>query len=286
MSLQNKLEKNDISFWENLRGFIHTKKGGWVINEAIHNHGFSMMDDLVGKASFFQVLFLNVTGRVPERRLTDWLEAYYICLSWPDARIWCSQVSSLAGCMRVSPVAALGAGILASDSTLYGPGTTRSATKFIISALKKQQQGLSAEKIIAEEQRNSSSSPKIVGYNRPIANGDERIPAMERVTNDLGFEVGEHLSLAYEIEEMLIEKFNERMNIGGYRCAFLLDQGLTPIEIYRLLSPLAQASALACYVEAADSPPESFFPLHCVDIDYQGKMARSVPLGSQKRFKR
>ena len=100
---------------------------------------------------------------------------------------------------------------------------------------------------------------------------------MERVTKDLGFEIGEHLRLAYEIEEVLIEKFNEQMNICGYRCAFLLDQGFTQIEIYRLLSPIVHAGVLACYTEASDSPPESFFPLQCNDIDYQGKNSRPVP---------
>ena len=257
------------------------KKGGWVINEAIHNHGYSMMDDLVGNTSFFQVLFLNITGRLPKRRLTDWLEAYYICLSWPDARIWCNQVGSLAGSMRTSPVAAVGAGILASDSTMYGPGITMKVIKFIVTSLKEKTRGVSVEEIVANQQRHPSSPPRIAGYMRPIASGDERIPAMERVTKDLGFEIGEHLRLAYEIEEVLIKNFNERMNIGGYRCAFLLDQGLAPIEIYRLLSPIAQAGTLACYAEASDSPPESFFPLRCDDIDYQGKISRSVPAGSK-----
>ncbi|MCI5143233.1 MAG: hypothetical protein D3909_16210, partial [Candidatus Electrothrix sp. ATG1] len=277
MSLQSKPEKNNTSFWDSRRGFIRTKKGGWVINEAIHNHGFSMMDDLVGKTSFFQVLFLNVTGRLPERRLTDWLEAYYICLSWPDPRIWCNQIGSLAGTMRASPLAAVGAGILTSDSNMYGPGITTEATGFILTALKKKKKGTSVEEIIAKQQRHPSTPPRIAGYMRPVACGDERIPAMEQVTKKLEFEMGEHLRLAYEIEEVLIEKFNERMNIGGYRSAFLLDQGLTPIEIYCLLSPIVQAGALACYAEAIDSPPESFFPLQCEDIDYRGKKSRPVP---------
>ncbi|CAK8723469.1 citrate synthase [Candidatus Electrothrix aarhusensis] len=277
MSLRNKPEKNDTTFWDQRRGVIRSQKGGWVINEAIHNHGYSMMDDLVGKVSFFQVFFLNIIGKLPAQRLAEWLEAYWICLSWPDARIWCNQVGSLAGSLRTSPVAAVSCGILASDSTRYGPGTTYAATKFIISALKKKKSGLPVGKIISEEQRGRSSSPKIMGYTRPIANGDERIPAMERVTQKLGFEIGEHLSLAYEIEEVLIKQSEEKMNIGGYRCAFLLDQGLTPMEIYRLLSPVVFAGVLACYTEAADSSPESFFPLRCDDINYQGVNSRSVP---------
>lgn len=146
MSLQNKPVKNDTSFWDSRRGFIHTKKGGWVINEAIHNHGYSMLDDLVGTASFFQVLFLNVTGRLPKRKLTDWLEAYFICLSWPDPRIWCNQAGSLAGTMQTSPLAAVGAGILASDSIMYGPRTTMEATKFITTALTKKRKAYRLKK--------------------------------------------------------------------------------------------------------------------------------------------
>lgn len=32
-----------------------------------------------------------------------------------------------------------------------------------------------------------------------------------------------------------------------------------------------------CYVEEADKPPESFLPLRCDDIEYQGKPPRKVP---------
>ena len=145
---------------------------------------------------------------------------------------------------------------------------------------------MSHEEIISKKQRNPSSLPRIVGYMRPLANGDERIPAMEGVAKDLGFKIGEHLRLAYEIEEVLVRKFNERMNVGGYGCAFLSDQGLTSLEIYRLLSPIVFSSVLACYTETNDSIPESFFPLHCEDIEYQGKKPRSVPADKQEIFSR
>ena len=277
MSLLRKQERADTAFWDKHRGIIRTKKGGMVIGEAVYCHGYSMMDDFVGKASFFQVLVLNVTGRLPERRLADWLEALFLGVSYPDARIWCNQIGSLAGTLKASPVAAVSAGILASDYYLYVPGTAVKCAGFMVDALKKKKNGLTVEEIVRSCQRRPGSKPMITGYARPIAHGDERIVAMQRVSLKLGFETGEHLELAYQIEELLIREFDERINLAGYLCAFLCDQGYQTKEIYRLCSAMVNSGVHACYAEAADNPPESFFPLHCNDIDYQGTAPRAVP---------
>ncbi|MDH5297773.1 MAG: hypothetical protein OEV91_02000 [Desulfobulbaceae bacterium] len=276
MSLQRTPKKNSTAFWDARRGTIYSQKGGWVIGEAIHNHGFSMMDDLVGKKSYFQVLVLNATGRLPERRLADWLEAYFICLSWPDARIWCNQIGSLAGTARTTPVAAITAGVLASDSQIFGPGATKEGVDFITTALAKKKEGRTIDEIFRPYQRRPDMVPKITGYARPVASGDERVPAMERVREQLGFEIGEHLAFAFEIENVLAERFQEYMNIGGYRCAFLCDQGFSGTEIYRILSSAVLAGVSACYAEAMDSPADSFLTLRCDDMDYQGPPLREI----------
>lgn len=276
MSLRQK-QGNDTLFWDQRRGKIYARKGGWIIGEAVYNHGYSMLDDLVGKNSFFQVLFLNVVGRLVERCLAEWLEALFICMSWPDSRIWCNQIGSLAGTIQASPVAAVCAGSLASDSDLYGPGTLMKSADFIMNARRKYEQGMSVEEIVREQQRNPRAKPIIVGYARPVAKGDERVFAMLQVAERLGFAVGEHLALALKIEKFTFEQFGETINLGGYVTAFLCDQNFSPAEIYRLCAMSVNSGIHACYVEAADQPPESFFPLHCEDIDYQGKPPRPVP---------
>jgi citrate synthase len=237
-----------------------------------------MMEELLGEASFFQVLVLNVTGQLPERRFADWLEGLFICLSYPDARIWCNQIGSLGGTMQTSPVAAVFAGTLASDSRLYGPGTILRAVDFIIQALSHRQQGISVEEIVLRHpKRHPDGAPIIVGYARPVANGDERIQAMDRLSKRLGFSPGSHLLLAFEIDEILATLHGERINLVGYTAAFLTDLGYAPSIIYRLLSCWVISGVHACYAEAANQPPGSFFPLHCADIDYQGKPPRVVP---------
>ncbi|MEW6428266.1 MAG: hypothetical protein AB1568_09560 [Thermodesulfobacteriota bacterium] len=268
---------NGLDFWDERRGRIRSRKGGWVIGEAVHSHGYSIMEDLVGRRSFSQVLVLNVTGRLPERRLADWYDAVLVCLSWPDARIWCNQVASLGGSLRVSPVAAVAAGLLASDSRMYGPGTALAACSFITAALRQYQEGATVETIIRGQQPRPSLPPVIVGYGRPVASGDERVAALLQYAERLGFAVGDHLGLALAIEKSLLEHFGESMNLTGYYVAFLCDQGLSADEIYRLSSILVNAGVHACYAEAADQPPESFLPMRCADFDYQGQGPRPVP---------
>lgn len=243
-----------------------------------------MLDDLVGQASFFQVLVLNTVGRLPGPDLAAWLEALFICLSWPDARIWCNQVGSLAGSLRASPIAAVTAGVLASDSRMYGPGCMTAACGFIVQALHQTTLGRSPESIISKHpKRGQDKVPVIAGYARPIATGDERISAMERTALALNLVSGRHLLLAYEIEKVMKQKYGESMNLAGYGAAFLTDQGFTGQEVYRLLSCWVMSGVHACYAEAADQPPESFFPLHCSDIDYQGQPPRAVPACETKR---
>jgi citrate synthase len=267
--------------WLSKRGKIITNRGGWRIGEAIYNCGYSMMDDLVGKKSFFQTLILNVTRKMPSKVLSDWFEASFICLSWPDSRIWCNQNGSLIGSVKGSPVAGIAAGILSADSRMYGPGSITGGAEFIQQALKWYNEGMTPleiiEKELATKHTKPGTKPVIVGYARPIATGDERVEAMEKVTKNLGFEEGEHLKLAFRIHTTLAEHYQENMNYVGYVTAFLTDQGFTPTEMYRIYSTWVHSGVHACYAEANDDIAGGFLPLACDDIDYTGIKPRTLP---------
>lgn len=263
--------------WDECRGLIRSKKGGWRVGEAIYSHGYSMMDDLVGKVSYMQVLVLNATGRLPERRLADWFEATCICMSWPDPRIWCNQVGALGGTVRASVVAATTAGVLAADARTYGSKPLLQGVSFIQHALQDHQRGLSAEVIVNNECAKHRGKPSITGFARPLAKGDERVVAMERVQKELGFVPGEHLRLALQIESILLRDHGESMNINGYASAFLSDQGYSAEEIYRIYSLVVNSGVTACYVDTRDKTAETFLPLRCADIEYAGTAQRPLP---------
>ncbi len=219
--------KDNVNLWDKNRHKIESQKGGWVIGEAVYNHSYDMMKDLVGHANYFQVLVLNVTGSLPDTRLTQWLEASFICLSWPDPRIWCNQIGALAGTIKASCPSAVAGGILAAHSRMYGAGTLRSCMEFIQKAQKQNQDGWSVSKIIESElaikKQQLKSKPVISGYARPIASGDERVIAMQRVSRQLNFSILEHEKIAIEIHNELSEKHNDGINVAGYCAAVLAD---------------------------------------------------------------
>ena len=259
------------------RGKIRSNKGGWIIGKGVYSHGYDINKDCVGHLSYFQLLILHATNKLPERRVADWLEAAYMGLSWPDSRIWCNQVAAFAGSMKTAETPSLCAGLLAADTKLYAQKSLLEGVNFISRALIDHKKGRSVLEIVEQECAKYRGRPIIAGYARPVANGDERIAPLEAFSKKLGFEKGEHLTLAYSIEKELKNKFNEEMNMNGYVSAFLADQGYSNIEAYRICVLCTASGILACHLNSYERPPETFLPLRCEDIEYQGPPLREVP---------
>lgn len=280
MSSRN--DHSDFSLWDRQRGVIRSRKGGWQIGKGVFSHGYNMMDDLVGQASYFQIMMLNILGYLPERRLADWLEAMYSCMSWPDPRIWCNQIGALAGSMRTTVTVATTGGVLAADSLMYGGRTFLEGVGFIQQALKEVKAGTTARDVLMSRIKAARGKVRIVGYARPIAKGDERVEALERVTKGLGFEPGEHLRLAYEFNHILQQECNESININGYVSAFLSDQGLSAEEVYRLCAMCVMSGITACYIDTYEKPAGTFLPQKCMDIEYNGVEPRKLPVKANR----
>ena len=267
------MKTDDTSLWDRLRGVIRSRIGGWRIGQDVRVYGRGLLGELLGNVSYFQLLVLNTTGRLPERRVADWIEGTFMCLSWPDARIWCNQISTYAGVSRTTPVAAVTAGLLASESRLYGPGTALASAGFIASAAIKQQAGRNPAEII-EGFRQEHRTRAVPGFGRPVARGDERVVAMKRLAQRLGFVVGPHLALANAIEAELMKEAGEAMNLAGYITAFLSDLDDSADEIHALYAICVEAGLLACYREAVGAAPDSFMPMRVDDVEYQGPSPR------------
>ncbi len=270
-------DANVIDYLQQRRGKIISNTGGWFPGKGVFSHGYSMLEELVGEKSYFQILVLNATGRLIDRPLADWIEAVYGCLSWPDPRIWCNQIGALAGTARASVVAGTAMGVLATDSRSYGVLPLIEGVGFIQNALVQHKQGASADDIVSSAAAVRGGKPYIVGYIRPIAKGDERLEVMEKVAEKLNMPIGSHLSLAYAIEQVLMEKYDEGMNVNGYVSAVLSDYDFSPQETYNLFSTLVASGVTACYLDTYKRSPDTFLPLRCDDIDYQGVAQRTVP---------
>ncbi len=212
-----------------------------------------------------------------ERRLGDWLEANFIGMSYPDPRIWCNFIGAMGGSTRTTVAAATVAGVLGSDSRAYGGSQTAvHGMRFIQAALRDYNRGADISDIIGR-QPHRNGRPVITGFARPVDAVDERIEPMRRITLELGFETGPHLRLANEIDYYLEQRFGQGMNIGGYKSAFLSDQGYTPDEVYAIKACVVASGVTACYLETRGLAADTFLPLRCDDIDYTGAAPRSLP---------
>jgi citrate synthase len=100
---------------------------------------------------------------------------------------------------------------------------------------------------------------------------------METVAKSLGFETGETLQLAYQIEQYLLENHGESMNLATYTVAFLMDQGFILPQIQASGALIVTSGVVACFMEALHNPAETFLPLRCDDIEYTGPEARPLP---------
>jgi hypothetical protein len=272
----SKSNSDSIQALDNNRNVIRSSTGGWRVGQGVYSHGYSMLDELVGEKSYFQIMILNATGKLVERRLADWSEAMYGCLSWPDPRIWCNQIGALAGEAKTSVVVGTTAGIMAADSKMYGMYTILDGIEFIQSALIKFNNNQTPEEIINNNIKKNRGKLNITGYVRPIAKGDERIEVMERVSKQLKFNDGPHIKLAYQIEDEIKKRFGEGMNINGYVAAFFSDQGFSANEVYQIFSTVVMSGVTACYLDTLQKPNDSFLPLRCDDIEYLGHEKRNI----------
>ena len=270
------MNDSPLKFWDSRHQKIVSKSGVWRGGEYVLLHKHDLLNDLLGEVNFMQVLTLCCTGKLVDEKVGQWLDQNFIGISYPDSRIWCNFIGALGGDAGASAPSSACAGILASESKAYGGSlTSLIGMSFIQKARKDYSNGKTVKEIIQDAPRKMGK-PMINGYARPVDKVDERIPPYEKLSEKLGFEIGEHLSLGYKISDYLTHHYNMGMNFGGYANAFLSDQGFTPNEMRVMKSVATYAGILACHVEYESSNGNSFLPLKCEDIIYDGPKIREL----------
>lgn len=266
----------DTAFWDERRRHIRTRIGQWLGGRDVLVRGRWLLGDLLQELSVTQLTVLNITGRVIDQRLATWLEKTIFFTGYPDHRIWCNQLGALAGNGNTSPVAATAAGILAADSKAYGSKVQYLTVLSLTELQADYASGTSLAELVARFPLRNGI-PSISGFARPGRAADERLAPMRRFSAELGFTPGRNLEFVETLAEYLRVHHQADMNAAAYACAFLMDQGFTAMEVYRIRTADVLSGVLACYGDLYDCPANAFLPQTCTDVQYEGVARRPVP---------
>lgn len=223
---------------------------------------------------WLELYAFGITGRrftAPQVRL---LHAMWVYTSYPDARIWNNRVAALAGSVRSTPGLGVAAALAVSEAVAYGGHPFVRAIDFLQQAHIKMAQGQD----LAEIARQELALRRVYGFGRPITSADERLRWLLARAEELGLDQGPHLRLAFELEPILVAHRKElQMNYAGMVAAMAADLGFSPGEFQHFMFAAFLAGMPPCYLEAAQRPEGTLFPVPCRDIEYQGRSQRRWP---------
>lgn len=264
-----------FDYWQKRRRHIRTSIGQWHPGKGVTSRGRSMLGELIHELSETQLLLFHLTGRLVDENLAKWLEKSRFLTAYPDPRIWCNQIASLVACQGVSPVTGGALSFLAADSRAYG-SYLNSLVVDTLSGLYQQYQSTPDFSVLLEGIPKHQGGPAIPGFLRPIRVYDERLEPMRKVSRELGFVPGPYQQFAEALSDYLEQQFSCGMNIAGYCCSFLMDQGFNAQQIYAIALRCVESGAMACFQDCINEKEGGFLPLQCEDIEYIGPSARCL----------
>lgn len=225
-------------------------------------------------SSWLELQYFCITGKMPSKAAAKFLNGMYcMCFNYPDPRIWCNRVSALAATTSSTAQLAVSASSSVTEAEIYGGPTGIKAMEFLFGLKNEIDNGSSMSKVIKEELKKNKA---IFGYGRPVLPVDERVkPALDLLA-ELNLDKREFIQLILEVDKFLRNsRYKLQLNIAGVFAAFCADEKLKSKDIYYLTVTSFSIGMLACYLDASEKPPGSFFPLRCNRISYNGNKNRN-----------
>ena len=253
-------------------GHVRTRMGAAFVGSRTVFRGQDLHKHLM-QMSWLALYVFGITGRKPNEKEIEFMNALWVVTSYPDTRIWCNRVAALAGSTRSTKHLGVCAGNAVAEATIYGRRNSYKAVQFFIDTQRRIEQGASLETCAAE---HLAAGFRFAGYGRPLNNGDERIPPIMAVARKLGMDNGPHVRLAFALDELLLKTGKPlRMNFGGLAAAFGADLGFSAESFQQFMFPAFLAGMQPCIVEAGEKPEGTLFPVSCTSIKYEGPAKRA-----------
>ena len=250
---------------------LRTRMGTSIPGERVVFRGKDLHTELSTRGAFELYLY-GITGQFYTESELRILNFIWNSTSYPESRIWNNRIAALAGSTRSTAGLAIGAGVMATEATIYGCRPCKLCLDFFLRANQMLEQGVPVRQVV---ERELAEQGVIFGYGRPISSIDERIPPMMNMLRELGMEQGKFVKLALKIGSILREEKGLRMNIVSLYGAIAADVGFSPIE-FHLFTVLASVAGMPpCYLAELERAEGCFFPVRCNHIQYEGPVRRT-----------
>jgi hypothetical protein len=221
-----------------------------------------------------ELYLFGITGRRFSPEQVRLVHALWTHTSYPDTRLWNNRVAALAASVRSTPALGISAALAISDAKIFGGQPGVRAMEFLQRLQRRVAAGEELEALVLTE----LAARRIYGYGRPLNSLDERIPWLMDLVKELGLADGPHLKLAFAVEAIVFPRnAHLRMNYAAVHAALLADMGLSIREYQLLRIPTFLAGMPPCFVEAADKPEATLFPVPCSQVQYTGAPRRAWP---------
>lgn len=220
---------------------------------------------------WFELFLYGITGRFFTKDQLKVLNFIWTCTSYPDPRIWNNRVAGLGGTTRSTYCLGLAAALSVTEAEIYGPRTAKRSFDFLFRLSKALAGGYTTEQFVDEELRIGR---KVYGYGRPLFGGDERVPHILKLLEEVNMNQGAFVRLVFEVEKYLSVKKSLAVNMGAVCAGIAHDMGFSANEFQAYISLAHIAGMAPCFWEAHEKPMGTLFPLKCSRLVYEGHTPR------------
>lgn len=236
--------------------------------------GRDLCEDLIGKVSFTEQIWLLITGDMPSTGQRRVLDATLVAIA-EHGLVPSVQASRLT--LAAAPEAlqgAVAAGILGCGSVILGAAETSGRLLSEVVARVTDQPGASLAEVAAERVREERAARRpVAGYGHPLhKERDPRVDRLLAVAEEAGT-TGRHIEAARAVERVLPEIIGKplAMNVSAAIAAVLLDAGY-PLLGLRGVPILARTASLIAHLLEEQHRPIGFVLSHAgaSAIDYDG----------------
>jgi len=228
---------------------------GWADSEHIYVRGQSLTEELMGKASYTQVVFLALTGRFPTEAETQLLDA--VLVSLVDHGLNVSTVAARVT-YSIAPEAiqaAVAAGLLTAGSLVLG--AMENCGKLLSEIARRADRGedtVAVTRVLVEE--HVRSGRRIPGLGHTVhRRGDPRAERLMGLAEELGFN-RRYLQLLRQLQAEA-ERATGRslpINVTGAIAAVLLEMGFE-WPILRGFALISRVGGLVAHVQEERHTP-------------------------------